>query len=319
MDVVRLGADSDLRWPRPCVAVGNFDGVHRGHQALVARAVAAAAEGGGTAVVLTFDPHPARVVAPEAAPSALMTLEQKAETLVRLGIQAMAVLPFTPAVAAASPQDFAAGVLHRDLGAAAVVVGTNFRFGHGRSGDVAVLRRHGEAAGFRVVEVAPVIVDGERVSSSRIREALARGDARRAAALLGRPHCIEGRVVPGDGRGRTIGVPTANLQPVNETLPALGVYAAWCWRGGARTAAAAVVNVGRRPTFGGGAVSVEAHLLDFAGDLYGDVMALSFVARLREEKAFAGPDALVAQIREDVRAARDVLAGPPPASPWDGL
>lgn len=319
MEVVRLDAASAPRWPRPSVAVGNFDGVHRGHQALVASAVTAAAASGGTAVVLTFDPHPARVIAPEAAPTALMTLGQKAATLVRLGVHTVAVLPFTPEVAAASPEDFAAHVLHRALGADAVVVGTNFRFGRGRAGDVGTLRRQGESLGFRVVEVPPVVVLGERVSSSRIREALARGDASAAAALLGRPHCIEGRVVPGDGRGRTIGVPTANLQPANETLPALGVYAAWCWPGLAPAGTAAVVNVGRRPTFGGGAVSVEAHLLDFAGDLYGQAMSLSFVSRLRGERTFPGPDALVAQIHEDIRAARHVLAGAPPASPWDGL
>jgi riboflavin kinase/FMN adenylyltransferase len=319
MEVVRLDAASSPRWPRPSVAVGNFDGVHRGHQALVASAVAAAAASGGTAVVLTFDPHPARVIAPVAAPSALMTLGQKSATLVRLGVPVMAVLPFTPDVAGASPEDFAALVLHRALGADTVVVGTNFRFGRGRAGDVGTLRRVGESLGFRVVEVAPVVMDGERVSSSRIRDALGRGDAHGAAALLGRPHCIEGRVVPGDGRGRTIGVPTANLEPANETLPALGVYAAWCWPGRARAGAPAVVNIGRRPTFGGGAVSVEAHLLDFAGHLYGEAMSLSFVSRLREERAFPGVDALVTQIREDIRAARHALAGPPPASPWDGL
>jgi riboflavin kinase/FMN adenylyltransferase len=318
MEVVRLDAASVARWPRPSVAVGNFDGVHRGHQALVARAVTAAAASGGTAVVLTFDPHPARVLTPEAAPTALMTLDQKAATLVRLGVHSMAVLPFDAEMAAASPADFAARVLRRALGADAVVVGANFRFGRGRAGDVATLRRQGESLGFRVVEVPPVVVGGERVSSSRIREALARGDARAAAALLGRPYCIEGRVGPGQGRGRTIGVPTANLQPANETVPALGVYAAWCWTAGAPAGTAAVVNIGRRPTFGGGEVSVEAHLLGFTGDLYGQAMSLGFVSRLREERTFPGPDALVAQIREDIRAARDVLAGAPPASPWDG-
>ena len=318
MEVVQLDAASSPRWPRPSVAVGNFDGVHQGHQALVARALTGAAESRGTAVVLTFDPHPARVLAPETAPTALMTLGQKAETLVRLGVHAMAVLPFTPEVAAASPEDFAAHVLHRALGADAVVVGTNFRFGHGRAGDVAALRRQGESLGYRVVEVPPVVFEGQRVSSSRIREALARGDPRAAAALLGRPHCVEGRVVPGDGRGRTIGVPTANLQPANGTLPALGVYAAWCWPARAPVCAG-VVNIGRRPTFGGGAVSVEAHLLDFAGELYGEAMSLSFVDRLRGEHAFSGPDALVAQIRDDIRVARHLLGGAPPASPWDGL
>jgi riboflavin kinase/FMN adenylyltransferase len=319
MEVVRLDAASVPRWPRPSVAVGNFDGVHRGHQALVASAVAAADDCGGTAIVLTFDPHPARVINPEAAPTALMTLDQKAATLARLGVHSLVVLPFTPELAAASPGDFAARVLHRGLGADAVVVGSNFRFGRGRAGDVATLRRQGEALGFRVLEVPPVLVDGERVSSSRIREALARGDAGAATALLGRPYCVEGRVGRGDGRGRTIGVPTANLEPANQTLPALGVYAAWCWAGRAAAGTATVVNIGRRPTFGGGAVSVEAHLLDFDGDLYGQAMSLAFVSRLREERKFSGKDALVAQIGEDIRAARDVLTGAPPASPWDGL
>jgi riboflavin kinase/FMN adenylyltransferase len=318
-EVVRLEAGAVPRWPRPVVAVGNFDGVHRGHQALVASAVCAAAARGGTAVVLTFDPHPARVIAPGTAPPALMTLGQKAETLFRLGVGAIAVLPFTHDVAGGLPGDFAAGVLQRALGAEAVVVGTDFRFGRGRAGSVATLRGLGERLGFEVVEVAPVVVAGETVSSSRIRETLARGDARGAATLLGRPHCVEGRVVHGDGRGRTIGVPTANVQPENETLPGLGVYAAWCWPGAAPAGVPAVVNVGRRPTFGGGAVSVEAHLLEFHDDLYGRKLGVSFVSRLRGEQAFSGPEALVAQIRDDVRAARDALAGPPPASPWDGL
>jgi riboflavin kinase/FMN adenylyltransferase len=318
-DVVRLEAGSSPRWHRPVVAVGNFDGVHRGHQALVAAAVGAARTRGGTAVVLTFDPHPARVLAPDACPTALMTLDQKALALFRLGMGGMAILPFTRAVAAARPEDFAASVLHRAIGAEAVVVGTNFHFGRGRAGDVVTLRGQGHDLGFDVIEVAPVVVDGATVSSSRIREALARGDARAAATLLGRPHCVVGAVVRGEGRGRTIGIPTANVQPDNETLPALGVYAAWCWPAGAGAPLPAVVNVGRRPTFGGGAVSVEAHLLDFSGDLYGQQLGISFLSRLRGERAFAGKDALVAQIRDDIAAARGVLGGPRPASAWDAL
>lgn len=319
MEVVRLDAASAPRWPRPSVAVGNFDGVHRGHQALVASAVAAAAAAEGTPVVLTFDPHPARVISPETAPTALMTVAQKSAALERAGVHAMAVLPFTADVAGATPEEFVERVLHRALGAEAVVVGANFRFGRGRAGDVGDLRRHGESLGIRVVEVPPVVVLGDRVSSSRIREALARGDTRAAAALLGRPYWIEGRIVSGDGRGRTLGIPTANLDPENETLPALGVYAAWCWPGRVQPGIPAVVNVGRRPTFGGRSVSVEAHLLDYAGDLYGQPMSLAFVTRIRAERTFSGAEALVAQIREDFLAARHVLTGPPPASPWDGL
>jgi riboflavin kinase/FMN adenylyltransferase len=297
------------------VAVGNFDGVHRGHQALVAAAVSAAEAAAGTPVVLTFDPHPARVLTPGAAPSALMTLEQKAEALGRLGVRALAVLPFTAAVAAEGPGEFADSVLRRALGANTIVVGTNFRFGRGRAGDTGMLR----GLGFTVVEVAPVVRGGARVSSSRIREALATGEVAEAAALLGRRYFVEGPVVSGDGRGRRLGIPTANVASRNETLPALGVYAAWAWPAERSPAVPAVVNVGRRPTFGGGDVSVEAHLLDYDGDLYGRTLTLAFAHRIRGERAFAGPEALVARIREDIAAARGRLPAPPPASPWDGL
>ena len=296
------------------MAVGNFDGVHRGHQALVGEAVSAAAERAAEAVVLTFDPHPSRVVAPGSAPLALTTLEQKASALARLGASALAVLPFTPEIAALGPDEFAARVLRGALDAGVVVVGDNFRFGRGRAGDASTLR----GLGFEVREVAPVRLGGERVSSSRIRKALAEGDVALAAALLGRPFLVEGMVVHGEGRGRTLGIPTANLAPANEMLPALGVYAAWAWVGPG-SGIAAVVNVGRRPTFGGGAVSVEAHLLDFAGDVYGRPFGLSFVARIRGEEKFPGPEALVAHIHADVAAGRRALAGPPPASAWDAL
>jgi riboflavin kinase/FMN adenylyltransferase len=313
MEICRIGDASPPPWTRPAVAVGNFDGVHLGHQALVAAAVEAAAVRGAAAVVLTFDPHPARVLAPEAAPAALMTLAQKAAALERLGASGLAVLPFTPEVAGAGPEEFATRVLRGALDAAVVVVGDNFRFGRGRAGDASTLR----ALAFDVREVPPVRHGGERVSSSRVRQALADGDVALAAALLGRPFLLEGTVVHGEGRGRTLGIPTVNLAPHGETVPAHGVYAGWAWVD--QGAVAAVVNVGRRPTFGGGDVSVEAHLLDFDRDLYGRPFGLSFAARIRGEERFPGPEALVARIREDVAAARRALAGPPPASPWDAL
>ena len=314
MEILRLDPGSRPRWPRPAVAVGNFDGVHLGHQALVAEAVEAAAARSAAAVVLTFDPHPARVLAPESAPAALMTLEQKAQALSRLGVSGLAVLPFTAEVANAAPDEFAARVLRGALNAAVVVVGDNFRFGRGRAGDPATLR----TLGFDVREVGPVRHGGERVSSSRVRRALADGDVALAAALLGRLFLLEGTVIRGEGRGRTLGIPTVNLAPAGETVPAHGVYAAWAWVDGG-PGVAAVVNVGRRPTFGGGAVSVEAHLLDFDRDVYGRPFGLSFAARIRAERRFDGPEALVAQIREDVAAARRALPGPPPASAWDAL
>jgi riboflavin kinase / FMN adenylyltransferase len=314
METYRLLGEPLKHFSRPAVAVGNFDGVHRGHEALVASAVGIAAARGADAVVLTFDPHPARVVAPESAPAALMTLDQKAAALERLGAAALAVLPFTAEVAREEPDVFASTVLRSALDAGAVVVGDNFRFGRGRAGDAGTLR----GLGFDVIEVPPVLHGGERVSSSRIRRALAEGDVALAAALLGRPFLVEGTVVRGEGRGRTLGIPTANLAPRNQTLPALGVYAAWGWVPG-EGPVRAVVNVGRRPTFGGDAVSVEAHLLDFDRDLYGSAFGLSFVSRIRGEVKFSGPDALVARIREDVAAARRALGARAPASAWDAL
>jgi riboflavin kinase / FMN adenylyltransferase len=290
------------------VTVGNFDGVHRGHQALVQAVVQAARAFAGTAVALTFDPHPSRVLSPDRAPASLMTLDQKAEALSGLGIDRVVALPFSEKAAAASPEEFAREVLRGALGAEAVVVGTNFRFGRGRSGDLDRLQGLGEALGFRVDGVAPVIHEGAPISSTRIREALARGAVAPAAEMLGRPYFVDGVVGRGDGRGRTLGIPTANLEPVNEILPARGVYAGEVSLAG--VAWGAVVNVGRRPTFGGTRTTLEAHLLGFEGDLYGGRLRLAFRERLREERRFPGPEELVAQIHQDVARARALLGIP---------
>jgi riboflavin kinase/FMN adenylyltransferase len=312
MQIVRLGSLQPLGWPHPAVTVGNFDGVHRGHQALVATAVADAREMGGTAVALTFDPHPSQVLSPDRAPSALMTLDQKAEVLASLGIDRVAVLPFTIELSHQSPEEFAQRLLHETLGARTVVVGSGFRFGHRRAGDLATLEALGRRLGFQVHGLAPLLHEGAPISSSRIREAVARGDVEAAEALLGRPFFLDGTVARGEARGRRLGFPTANLAVVGETLPARGVYVGRCQQRGPVTGGpwGAVVNVGRRPTFGGTTITVEAHLLDFDGDLYDAFVRLSFTARLRDELAFPGPEALVAQIRQDVAAARRVLEKP---------
>jgi riboflavin kinase / FMN adenylyltransferase len=307
MRVIRLESFTPVGWRSPVVTVGNFDGVHRGHQALAAAAVEQARREGGTAVVLTFDPHPARVLAPERAPAALTTAEQKRELLSGLGIDALAVLPFDARLAAFTPGAFVLRVLRGALAARHVVVGEGFRFGQGQSGDAARLVQLGAANGFSVEAVASVTQDGEPVSSSRVREQLARGGVDAARALLGRSYFVDGTVVAGDQRGRTIGVPTANLQPENEIMPARGVYAACCRLAGGRWLPA-VVNVGSRPTFGGGLLTVEAHLLDFEGDLYGSGLRVAFEQRLRDERRFDGREALVAQIREDVARARALLS-----------
>lgn len=319
MEVVRLDAHgessaalSGAAHRSGAVAVGNFDGVHRGHQALVSAALACAGALGRPAVALTFDPHPAQVLAPERAPRRLMTSSQKQEALAALGVDVLAVLPFTSRLAALSPEEFVAQVLKGALGASSVVVGEGFRFGAGRAGDVALLRLLGGQSGFDLVEVEAVREGSLPVSSTRIREALAAGDVLAAATLLGRPYFVDGLVVRGEARGRTLGFPTANLAPENEILPRSGVYAARVRVGdgaGEGEPGSAVVNLGFRPTFGegGGEPRLEAHLLDFAGELYGQTLRVSFMARLRDERRFPGKDALRAQIGEDVARARAVL------------
>ena len=310
MEVVRLEPFPPVARDAPpaVVTIGNFDGVHLGHQALVRAARARSDARHETCLALTFDPHPTAVLHPDRAPLRLMTVAQKGELLAGMGIDVLAVLPFTRDVAGLAPADFAANVLRGALGARAVVVGEGFRFGKARSGDIGDLERLGRDLGFDVVAVAAVLHGGVRVSSTRVRESLLGGDVLGAAALLGRPYFVDGRVVRGDGRGRTLGIPTANLEVENEILPREGVYAARV-RLEAGVWHRAVVNRGRRPTFGGGAPTTEAHLLDFEADLYDQRLRVSFVARLRDERAFSGRDALVAQIQADMEAARRVLAG----------
>lgn len=299
MEQVRLDSLAPRAWPAASVTLGNFDGVHRGHQALVREAVAGARAACGTSVVLTFDPHPSRVLSPDRAPASLMTLDQKAEVLSGLGLDRLAVLPFTRELSEQEPDAFARDVLARALGARLVVVGSNFRFGRGRAGDVTRLRALGHSLGFAVRAVEPVWLEGGPISSSRVREALARGAVAPARDLLGRDFFVDGRVVRGDGRGRTIGVPTANLEPLNEILPRAGVYACRV-RTPDGVSRPAAVNIGRRPTFGQDAFTLEAHILGFEGDLYGAALRVAFVERLRDERKFPDTGALVAQIRGDI-------------------
>lgn len=307
MDRVRLGSLTARGSPSPAVTIGNFDGVHRGHQALVRAAAEWARSQGRDTIVLTFDPHPVSVVDPARAPATLVTLEQKAELVEALGVDRLVVVPFDEHLAVRPPEEFARLVLAGALRAGRVVVGESFRFGHGRAGDVAELSELGRTLGFEVQALAPVLHDGRPISSSRVRRVLSDGEVEEARVLLGRPYFIDGRVAVGERRGRTLGFPTANLDSDNETLPALGVYAARCRVPSGRWEPA-VVNVGTRPTFGERPVSVEAHLIDFQGDLYGADVRLAFHARLRGEQRFSGPEALVTQIRQDLARARDLLA-----------
>ncbi len=306
---LRLESFDPLGWPEPAVTVGNFDGVHLGHQALARTVADEARLSRGTTVALTFEPHPSVVLAPDRAPATLTTVDQKGELLGDLGVERLVLIPFTREFSDLPPEEFVRAVLRDCLGARLVAVGTGFRFGRGRGGDLDLLRRLGASWGIEVRGVLPVLHEGTAISSSRIREALARGALAAVNAMLGRLFFVDGVVVPGDGRARGLGFPTANLEAYNETLPGSGVYAGFCRElHGASARWPAVVNIGHRPTFGGGRRTVEAHLLDYSGDLYGRPMRWEFEARLREERKFSGAEELAAQIRMDIAAARALLA-----------
>lgn len=298
-------------WGRSVVTIGVFDGVHRGHQKLIGRAVAVAAERRLPSVLVTFDPHPTEVLRPGRHPAQLTSLGRRAELVAELGVDAFCVLPFSPELARMSADEFVHEVLVERLHVAAVVVGNNFIFGHGACGDVETLHRFGRRFGY-VAEGVPLITDsaesGITYSSTYIRSCIDGGDVRAAAEALGRPHRVEGVVVRGDQRGRDIGFPTANLAPPQfAAIPADGVYAAWFAH--EKRELAAAVSIGTNPTFSGRQRTVEAYVLDVDEDLYGHHVALDFIARLRGQVRFDGVPALVEQMNRDVDQVRALLTG----------
>ena len=301
MDLIHYPDDARPgQWRAPVLALGNFDGLHRGHMKIVERVRRTAAEHGRTPVVVTFDPHPTRVLRPDKAPPLVMTLEQKVETLEQAGMQGVAVVRFTRELSHWEPETFVRQVLVDWLGVSEVWVGSNFLFGRDRSGTFGVLQELASRYGFRADKIDPVCVKDVAVSSTRIRRLIGEGRVDEAAALLGRHHFIDGEVVPGDGRGRLLGFPTANLQTVNELLPPHGVYATVVRVG--TEMCPAVTNLGVKPTFGGEAApTIEAHLLRGGRDLYGQRLRLYFVQRLRDERKFDSVDALRVQIDHDCR------------------
>jgi riboflavin kinase/FMN adenylyltransferase len=297
------------------IAIGNFDGVHLGHVALLTEARARAARRGGQSAILTFTPHPARLFAPERAPPLIMSLDRRLALIAEAGIDIAIVEPFTRAFAAIAAPAFVSDVLARDLGARDVVVGYDFSFGRGRTGDARMLGELAAGLGVDVAVIPPVTVDGVACSSTRIRELVSAGDTPAAARLLGRPFELEGAVARGAGRGRGLGFPTANVVPESQLRPRLGIYAARARildgpLAGATYAAA--LSVGTNPTFtsnaGADATTVEAYLLDFEGDLYDRRLRIEVGERLRDERRFESTDALVAQIREDVAHVRRLLS-----------
>ncbi|MFA9444716.1 bifunctional riboflavin kinase/FAD synthetase [Egicoccus sp. AB-alg6-2] len=290
------------------VTIGNFDGVHKGHQVLLRRAVDAARGRGARAVAITFDPHPAAVLRPGSEPLALQPLEERVAALLELEVDLVVVLAFTPELSQLTPEAFVTEVLARPLATRRLIVGTNFRFGHRAAGDVVSLVEGGEEHDFEVEAVTLLELEGRPISSSAVREALTNGRLSWANRALGRPYCLHGEVVEGEGRGRTIGVPTANVAvPPGRLVPGNGVYAGTAGVGGRRWPA--VTNVGLRPTFDGRSRTVEVHLLDADRnvDLYGRDLEVGFEHRLRDEQRFDGVDALVAQIQADIARARVLL------------
>lgn len=289
------------------VAIGAFDGVHRGHQAVIAGARATADSLGVPLAVVSFDPHPRRWFQPEAAPFRLMTPDQMARALDGLGVDRLYLLPFDGDMAGMTDEQFAREVLGAGLGIKHAAVGFDFTFGKGRSGSPEALRAYGETAGFTVSVVERVDdADGLKLSSSAVREALKAGDMKRAAAILGRPFAIAGEVIHGDKRGRTIGVPTANVAMGDYMRPAYGVYATRTRLPDGRTIDG-VANLGVRPMYPTDDPLLEVWLLDFLGDLYGQTIETELVAFLRGEMAFDGLDALKIQIDADAVAARKAL------------
>ncbi len=287
--------------------IGNFDGVHRGHQAVIAQLREQADALGCSATVITFEPLPHEYFLGDQAPGRLTPLREKLVLFDRLGIDQLLCLPFNASLANLSAEDFIQQVLVDGLHIRRLVVGDDFRFGKGRSGDFALLQRAGRAQGFEVVDTRTHVCDeGERISSTRIRKALAQGDFLLAEQLLGRPFTMSGRVIHGDKRGRTIGFPTANIHANHPVSPLRGVFAVHVEGLGN-----GVANVGTRPTFDGKHYLAEIHLLDFTGDLYGQRITVQWQKKLRDERKFENFQALVAQIEKDIAAARQYFASRP--------
>jgi riboflavin kinase / FMN adenylyltransferase len=292
--------------PAPVLTIGNFDGVHLGHQAIFRTLCQRAGQIGGTSVVLTFDPHPLKILAPERCPPLITPTPKKLALMQACNLDLVVCLPFNRQLANLTPVAFVEEILLGTIGMQEIYVGHDFAFGKGRSGTIALLHELGSRAGFRVHIIETIAVGERVVSSSSIRRWILRGDVEEAALLLGRLYSIAGSVVEGYQKGRELGFPTANVRSPYELIPGRGVYAAMAdWRGRRYEG---VANIGFNPTFGRTELSIEIHLFDFAEQLYGETVEVSFVKKIRDERAFASVEELVKQIRHDVETAHALLA-----------
>ncbi|SKA75039.1 bifunctional riboflavin kinase/FAD synthetase [Desulfobaculum bizertense] len=307
MRVIRHIDEIPENFSASCVTIGNFDGVHKGHQLLIERTREKALSKGLASVVLTFEPHPLRVLTGKKTPPFITVLEQKLQLLQAMNVDYCAVLPFTKELAAQSPEEFVRDFLVRDLKAKELVIGYDYAFGKGRAGNYEMLCALGQKYSFGVERVGPYMYDSAVVSSTRIRDLVNKGQVWDARPLLGRFYTVRGEIEHGANRGgRLLGFPTANLRLVDELCPGLGVYAVWTTLNDVTRPG--VANIGYNPTFGNDAISVEVHILDFDGDIYGDDLTVRFVQRLRSEKKFNGPQELTEQIDKDIALSRKILS-----------
>ncbi len=291
------------------ITLGNFDGLHLGHQELIRKIILRAEEAGGLSMVVTFRPHPLKILAPEKCPPLISIYEEKIQLLEKLGIDVLVKIPFTLDFSAMEPRDFVKNILVDLLGAKEIFVGYNYRFGKGRKGNIRMLRDLGIELGFIVREIEQVSLNGEVISSTRIRQLLINGEVEYAAKLLGRPYTLCGIVVKGDGRGRGLGFPTANIASRHAIIPSNGVYAVRLFvRDNYYNG---IVNIGMRPTFDAKSLAIEVHIFDFDEDIYGEELTVYFAGKIREERKFSSVEALIGQITKDISAAKTILAKNP--------
>lgn len=305
MEILRHIDSRGLALRKPILTMGNFDGLHLGHQSLLRQLCQEAKDLGGTSVVLTFEPHPLKILAPIRAPKLLLSHKDKMLLLQSKGVDVVIIQEFSPEFAMLEAEAFVRGYLVEGLKVHRIWVGKEFRFGRGRRGDVKTLTEFGRECGYEVKIIEPVLDEGQRISSTRIRALIEEGEVHQVSRFLGRCHFVSGRVVKGQQRGKALGFPTANISTRNEVLPPDGVYATFFWIQGHRRPS--VTSLGSNPTFGDGPRTLETYLFDFDGDLYDQSIRLSFVKRIRQQEKFASPELLIAQMHKDVLLAQEAL------------